>query len=371
MDNRVFLLQVDSYNPDLLYYAMQFVEQQIGLQKILGEKSVLLKPNLLVSAAAERAVCTHPEVIRALARVLNRKHVQLGDSPAFGSTESVAKAAGIYAVCQDENLEIVDFNNPIPAETPKNAKVNSIQLASAVVNAGAVINCAKLKTHALTRYTGAVKNLYGCLPGKLKAQMHLRMDKTEAFSDYLLDIYLTVNPVLSLVDGIVAMEGNGPRNGTPRKIGVLIAGCDGVAVDTVACSVVGIDPLSVPTIRAARSRGIGFSNIEEIEVIGAKISDVQVLDFRTIHGSDNTLKNMPPFLKSLLRQQLTAHPFVSPGSCINCGVCLEACPADAVTLKDFAVIDDQQCIRCYCCQELCPEGAVSLRRRGLGRLFKA
>ena len=297
--------------------------------------------------------------------------MQLGDSPAFGSTESVAKAAGIYTVCQEEKLEIVDFNNPVTVETPEKAKVNSIPLASAVVNAEAIINCAKLKTHALTRYTGAVKNLYGCLPGKLKAQTHLRMDKIEAFADYLLDIYLTVNPVLSLVDGIVAMEGNGPRNGTPRKVGVLIAGRDGVAVDTVACAVVGIDPSTVPTIIAARSRGIGFGRIEEIEVIGAKISDVQVSDFRTIHGSDTTLKYIPPFLQSILREQLIAHPAVSQDRCINCGVCLEACPADAVTLKDFAVINEQQCIRCYCCQELCPEGAVSLRRRGLGRLWKA
>lgn len=370
MDNSVFLLRVDSYNPAALTKAVGMVFEALAIQDALAGQNVLLKPNLLVAAAPERAVCTHPEVIRAILRHLRASHLFVGDSPGLGSTEKVAKATGVYDVCRDEGAKLMDFCDPQPVATPEAAHSVSVPLASALLQVDAVVNCAKLKTHALTRYTGAVKNLFGCLPGKLKAQMHLRMEDTATFANYLLDIYLTVNPVVNFVDGIVAMEGNGPRNGTPRNVGVLLAGTDAIAVDTVACAVVGIDPFTVPTINAAAKRGIGCSELEKISILGAALDDVKISDFKTIGGSASTLKNLPPFLQRLLRKQLTARPHVNISTCSSCGICFEACPVGAVAIDGGAVIDHSGCIKCYCCQELCPDGVISLKRRGLGRLIK-
>jgi uncharacterized protein (DUF362 family)/NAD-dependent dihydropyrimidine dehydrogenase PreA subunit len=369
MDNRVYLLRVESYQRDALDEAVEMFWDPLGLDSLLRGKQVLIKPNLVVGASPEKAVCTHPEVVGALIRHLPESKVFVGDSPGLGSTENVAVIAGILDVCQREGATLVDFANPVVTEAPDGAICRGIPLAEAVLRADAVISAAKLKTHALTRYTGAVKNLFGCIPGKLKPEMHLRMGEIEKFAGYLVDVYLTVNPVLSVVDGVVAMEGNGPRNGVPRKVGVLLAGMDGVAVDTVAASIIGIDPFSVPTILNAHQRGVGCGDLRSIEVIGASLNDARIHGFKTVAGSSSALKNLPPFLKSLLREQLTAKPVINVQSCIGCAVCLEMCPANAITMDKTAVISRHSCIRCYCCQELCPAGAITLSRRGLGRLF--
>ena len=369
MDNRVYVLKVENYESGPLQNAMRAIWHHLNLELELSGKSILVKPNMLVGAPPDKAVCTHPEVVRAVLRQVLSNQVFVGDSPGFGSTSSVAQAAGISDVCREEGVQLIDFTDPQTTKTPQQAQIHSLPLASAVLRADAVVNIAKLKTHGLTRYTGAVKNLFGCLPGKLKAQMHLRMEEIDRFADLLLDVYLTVDPVLSIVDGIVAMEGNGPRNGDPRHVGVLVAGRDAVAVDTVACKIVGIDPDTVPTIIAARRRGIGCSDLDKIQVIGAPLQQVSISHFKTVGGSHSALQNLPPFLKHLLREQLTAYPRVEK-SCITCGICKHACPADAVTMGSIAEIQSSRCIRCYCCQEMCPEGAITLRRRGLGKLLK-
>lgn len=369
MDNRVFLLRVDSYHRDALDEAVEMFWNPLGLDSLLHGKQVLIKPNLVVGASSEKAVCTHPEVVGALIRHLWGSKVSVGDSPGLGSTENVAAKAGILDICQREGATLVNFANPVVTESPDGAVCRVIPLAEAVVRAEAVISAAKLKTHALTRYTGAVKNLFGCIPGKLKPEMHLRMEGIEKFASFLVDVYLTVNPVLSVVDGIVAMEGNGPRNGVPRKVGVLLAGRDGVAVDTVAARIIGIDPFSVPTILDAHQRGAGCGDLRRIEVIGASLNDACIRGFNTVAGSSSALKNLPPFLKHLLREQLTARPLVNVESCIGCAVCRELCPAKAITIDKAAIISRHDCIRCYCCQELCPEGAITLTRKGLGRVF--
>lgn len=369
MDNRVYLLSVDSYHPDALDEAVDMFWDPLGLDSLLHGKQVLIKPNLVVGASPEKAVCTHPEVVGALIRHLRGSKVSVGDSPGLGSTENVAVIAGILEVCQREGAALVDFANPIVKETPEGAVCRGIPLAEAVLRADAVISAAKLKTHALTRYTGAVKNLFGCMPGKLKPEMHLRMEEIDQFAGFLVDVYLTVNPVLSVVDGIVAMEGNGPRNGNPCKVGVLLAGKDGVAVDAVAASVIGIDPFSVPIILDAHQRKVGCGDLGSIEIIGTTLNEVRIRGFKTVPGSSSALKNLPPFLKYLLRAQLTARPVVNVQSCKRCAVCRELCPAKAITMEKAAVINRHNCIRCYCCQELCPEGSITLERRGLGRLF--
>lgn len=368
-DKHVFLLQVDGYDPDTLGEAFNLIWHEAGLRAELRSKTVLIKPNILVGAPPEKAVCTHPEVVRALIRSMPESYVLVGDSPGLGGTLSAAGRSGIASVCREEGAHLVDFAGPVPVEAPHGRVCRSFPLASAVHGADAIISAAKLKTHGLTRYTGAVKNLFGCLPGQVKPQLHLRLQETDLFAGMLVDLYTTVAPVFSVVDGIVAMEGNGPRNGTPRHVGILVAGRDAVAVDAVACAAVGIEPLTVPTTRIAHERDVGCGDLKQLEIIGASVHDVLVRDFQVTGGSPSALKNLPPFLTKLLREQLTARPYIQQEKCTGCAVCTQVCQAGAVSVHKIAEISRQSCIRCYCCQELCPEGAIVLKKRGLGRFF--
>jgi uncharacterized protein (DUF362 family)/NAD-dependent dihydropyrimidine dehydrogenase PreA subunit len=370
MNSDVFLIQIDIYDQQRLCDAVEHIFQSLGLPRELAGGNVLVKPNMLVGASPENAVCTHPEVVRALIRNLPECCVKVGDSPGVGTTKMAALQTGILDVCRQEGAKLADFGDPVVTTLQSGAMCHSLPIASAVIEADFVISAAKLKTHALMRYTGAVKNLYGCVPGRIKAQMHLRMEKTEAFAGMLVDLYASISPVLSVVDGIVAMEGNGPRSGTPRQVGVLIAGRDGVAVDAVACSVVGIDPFSVLTTRLAHERGIGCGDLKEIRIIGTALQDVRVSGFKTVSGSASTTKNLPPFWQKLLREQLTARPHINSKDCTGCAICSEVCPAGAIVVPDKADIKYESCIRCYCCQEMCPQGVITLKKKGLGRLFR-
>jgi Pyruvate/2-oxoacid:ferredoxin oxidoreductase delta subunit len=247
-------------------------------------------------------------------------------------------------------------------------RIRRAVIAQPVAQARQIINVAKLKTHGLMGFTGAVKNLFGCIPGTEKATMHLRLADREHFAGMLVDLYLALKPQLSIIDGIVAMEGQGPRQGNPRPVGLLIAGTDGVAVDAVACAVVGIDPMSIPTIRVAHQQGVGQGDLTKIRILGAPLEEVQVRDFKPAETSV-TLGGVPKPIWNLLQKQLTSRPYIITERCVGCGVCARCCPADTIVLDKTAKIVDDKCIRCYCCHELCPEDAVGLAPGFLQRVI--
>jgi Pyruvate/2-oxoacid:ferredoxin oxidoreductase delta subunit len=234
-------------------------------------------------------------------------------------------------------------------------------MASAVVEADKVISVAKLKTHGLTRYTGAVKNLYGTIVGLNKGQMHLRVQESSEFGQMLVDLYGVVKPVLSVVDGVVGMEGEGPRNGSPRQVGVIIAGASGFAVDAVGAAIIGLAPEQVPYLKAARGLGLIKDGLDWIDLRGLSLDEARVPGFRL--GAVSLDSNLvPKWASTLLRNRLTARPVVNTETCIGCNICGQACPPQTIAMRDKkAVINDKNCIRCYCCHEMCPQGAITLK----------
>jgi len=363
---KVALLRVEDYD-------YQKVEDAIrrGLALLdIGEdffqgKEVLLKPNLLAPAPLEKPVCSHPSVVRGMARVAQEGggKVGVGDSPGLGSVQRVARACGLTPLLQELGVPLLSFEDKVEKKFPEGGICKAFPLTSLLEEKEVLVNLARLKTHNLTRYTGAVKNLYGCIPGHQKGAYHLRFNQVENFHKMLGDLLGLVRPPLSLVDGIVSMEGPGPRRGNPRSTGFLVMSRDAVAADVMACRLVGINPEEVLHLKHAGEMEFGVTKYQEIELVGDPEEELRVQGFQQSQGSGAPTGIIPPFLANLMRDLFIFLPRVIPDQCKACGVCVESCPAEVITMdKEVARIDTKNCIRCYCCQELCPHEAIVLER---------
>ena len=375
MRAKVSIVTCDSYGKDEVYRQVRKgVDLLGGMETFIsrGER-VLLKPNFLIGRSPEKCVNTHPEVVRAAARlVLEAQAIPvIGDSPQLGSALKVARQCGVAAVAEELGIEIIEFK-PVEVKHPDGKFFKRFTLAKAVLESDKIINLPKLKTHGLTFLTAAVKNLFGCVPGARKAQWHVRTSQegSEHFARMLLDLAALVRPALSIVDAIDAMEGKGPGFGTPRHVGLIIAGTEVVAVDAVATGVLGTSPEYVPVLRAALTHGYGTPHIGDIDLRGEEIARVAVDDFifPPLIRPPGTFRKI---LMGVLKGPLTTTPFIDRKKCLRCGNCAEACPLTCITLgKDGFTINAGKCIQCLCCMEICPNGAVDLRDGFLLSLIK-
>lgn len=235
-----------------------------------------------------------------------------------------------------------------------------------------IINLPKLKTHGLTMYTGAVKNLFGCIPGVIKAEYHLRMQSAYDFSRMLNDLALLVNPSLTIMDAVIGMEGEGPSNGSPKRFNYLLASKSPFYLDLAAVKLLGINPAErVPSIKAA----VEDSIIEKDKLIlkGDDFIPFASVDIPKIEKETNFLKKrMPDFLADILENLLRPKPVFKKDNCVGCGNCAANCPPKVITMVDnFPEVELDGCIRCFCCQELCPYDAVEIKYPLLARLFFA
>ena len=326
---------------------------------------VLLKPNLLSAKEPDKAVTTHPAVVRVVAELVRNAGgiVVIGDSPGIGGFLRVAEKSGIYDAARDSGATLVEFKEGI--ELQGNGTFRSIRLARAYYEVDKIINLPKLKTHEMMTMTCAVKNLFGAVVGTEKAGWHLKAGRSQQlFARLLLEIYLLKKPVLNIVDAITAMEGNGPGSGDPIILGVLIAGVNPVAVDVIAGKLAGIPADLLHIEREAASMGLPGALIEDIELCGTPLKDIPRTSFKLPTGLDVQF-GLPAFLTKALKNHLTSYPAANPKSCILCGICRDACPPAAITIQNSALsVDKARCIRCWCCRELCPHDAM-LTTRGL------
>ncbi|NLY92012.1 MAG: DUF362 domain-containing protein [Firmicutes bacterium] len=328
-----------------------------------GQK-VLVKPNLLAAEPPERGVDTHPEVVRAVLKELLTLGAKplVGDSPGVGSLSWVAQKAGIAEVCRELNVPLGAFNREITVKAPEGKILKSFPLVEEITQVDAVINLPRVKTHGLTRLTGAVKNLFGCVAGLRKGEMHFRLQEANVFQEMLIDLALTVKPVLTVVDGVMAMEGNGPRNGNLRPLGIILAGANPFAVDAIIARVIGLSPLEVPLLTLAAQRGIPGLREEEIQIRGAQLTEFILADFKVPPATTTISFRIPKIVTNLFRRYVSAYP-VFKENCLQCGICLQACPAQVISKgRQGMTIDDRRCIRCYCCHEFCPHDAIMIKR---------
>ncbi|HBK80532.1 MAG TPA: thylakoid-associated protein [Nitrospinae bacterium] len=281
--SRVALVRCEDYDPDRVEDSVaRLLELLGGAGKFASpEESILLKPNLLKGAPPESAVTTHPEVLRAVIRVLRRTApgaaLSVGDSPAWGSFESAMRVSGQAAVCTEEGVPATPFHRGVKVPNPEGTVYRHLHIARAAVSTGGVINLPKLKTHCQMYMTGAVKNLFGCVAGKRKAWWHFKAGNfQEYFPLMIVETARLIAPRLSVLDAVVGMEGQGPGSGKPRRAGLLMASTDPVALDRVACEAAGLDPSRLRTLAAAETIGWGQPDLSKIEIAGLPLEEARL-----------------------------------------------------------------------------------------------
>ncbi len=381
----VVLVPVDTYEQAPMDEAVRTgLELLGGVERFVRpEEKILLKPNLLTGALPQKAITTHPAVFSAVCRALMEAgctHLSYGDSPGNPATspDKAARSSGITEAAERYNLEKADFASGSIVAFPEGHVAKSFYLCKGVQETDALINVCKMKTHALERITGAVKNLYGCITGVNKATGHAVHPNSDVFADMLVDLNRCIAPRLHIMDGVIAMEGNGPTSGTPTPMNVLLFSDDPVALDAVFATLVHLDPAAVPTCVYGEKQGLGVMAGEKI-IVRTPEGDLTLAEAQAKYGRKDfdvyrgTLEKGFLFKVMPLLPFLQHRPKADPKKCIACGLCEEACPVPEKAVHSGkgmkATYNYKKCIRCYCCQEMCPVKAIEVYRHPLAKLL--
>ncbi len=371
-DNRVSLQAHTNYTPAEVLASMRQLLAPLGGMSafVKAGQKVLLKPNMLAGRAPEKAVTTHPEVVRAVITLVKEcgGEIALGDSPGIGSPSNVARKAGLLDLVEETGIDFAPFEESVKIR-PTGTTFHELEVARDLLEADVIINLPKLKTHQMMGLTCAVKNMFGAVVGLRKPKLHLQAGSDKAFfALMLLELCEQLAPALTIVDAVVGMEGDGPGSGDPVQIGALLAGADPLAIDTVATELVGMTTEQVWTQQVARNSGRTLTHIEELELLGSQLADLKVKSFRPSKMTDINF-GLKGSLRRYLTNALTARPVVDRSRCKLCNACVEHCPPAAMKITDRKLtINYNQCIRCFCCQELCPHAALATRQGVLLRL---
>jgi uncharacterized protein (DUF362 family)/ferredoxin len=370
----VSVVKCPDYEPERVYAAVKKSLGIIGFRFPDG-KNVLIKPNLIIPAKPELGITTHPAVVEAVCRLAKEAgcRVSVGESSGFfgGGTERAFEECGIRDACKRAGVECRIFGSSGAKAFPSSGKVmEKIVIARDVLDTDLVVNIPKLKTHCFTTFTGAVKNLFGAVPGSQKQECHAAGRNIDEFSGILVDIYERVRPGLNIMDGVVGLEGDGPSlHGVPKSVGVIMASADALAMDIEAGRIAGFSPEEIPTTRIALGRGLLPGGPASVEVAGEKGLE--------IHFKRPGIKNQGMFrmFYSFINKRARSIPVPDPERCTGCGQCAEGCPVSAIVMgggnKKIPEIERKKCIACYCCHELCPCGAMELRVGRLAKIIKA
>nr|WP_319538501.1 DUF362 domain-containing protein [uncultured Methanospirillum sp.] len=380
----VGLVSCDGYDGDQVYQAVEkAIDLTGGISRYLKPgMHVLVKPNLLMGAEPAKAVCTHPAVLKAVCTIITGLGctVTVADSPGAGipyKPKNLLKAYDLAEYTGIGTLPGVTLNEDTSSRTvsfPDGFFVKQFEIISPILDADAVVVVSKLKTHIYTGLTGATKNMFGAIPGLDKPPYHARMQDPSLFGKMLLDLNRCVKPVLQVMDAVEIMEGDGPMAGTPAKLGTILASPNYIALDIVAARLIGFDPLSIGSIKAAGEQGLIDENW--IEVKGATVEELARSDTRK--PQTQTPGGSSSWIRSLLRPALhrlagsyTLHPHLIRRNCIRCLKCERICPVSAIHLKNgYPIFETATCIRCYCCHEMCDSHAINLQPGFLYRILR-
>lgn len=357
--SRVSIIRCRDYDQDRVYAAVKkavdFISQMESL--VSAGMRVLIKPNLLSARPPEDAVDTHPEVVRAVVRLVKEAGAVpiVGDSPGgYGKNiQEVYEKSGMKTMAKEEGIELVKF---------KNSKiVDGIPIARQIFDCDFFISIPKLKTHSITILTAAIKNTYGCVTGLFKAEQHSKAPKEDEFARIIAKVYSIAQPNLTVLDGIVGMEGDGPAAGEPREMEIVMAGQDAVAIDSCISRIMGFDPHDILVTKEAHAMGLGESDPARIEVVGDDILTFLTHDFKL--PQTTPLGIIPRTIAKKLAALISFKPYIDESECARCNLCKISCPVNAIEItKSRCRIDYKKCVRCLCCHEVCPYVAIHIKR---------
>ncbi|WBW97598.1 DUF362 domain-containing protein [Oceanirhabdus sp. W0125-5] len=382
--NRVSLLKCDSYDAKKIESKIRYGFELLGgeeyIRSIIPQNSsIMLKPNLLSIERVGSPVVTNDVFFEGVIRVLKdySSNIKFGDSPGFGDSRRAAEKCGLINVANKYGVEFVPFKEEVHVTLEKAIRCTSWNVSKEAYESDVLITLPKMKTHAMAYFTGAIKNQFGCIVGTKKASWHTRMPEANNFSKMLLDLNSVLGTDYAIMDGIVAMQGNGPKNGEPYNMNSIIMGKSLSAVDSIAAYLMGYkDPLETPILKEVHDSKWGPVLIEDIKVLGEDLESMSVDDFELCRKGGN-FYFINPSVTNFLRGMIAPYPSLIKEKCIKCKRCVDVCPETpkAVLMKKnnknevWPVWDMKQCIRCFCCQELCPVGAIETRKTTLGRLL--
>ena len=351
-----------------------------GLDFVKPGMRIVIKANLVAPMAPDSCATTHPKLLIALTKLLSERgaHVIVGDSP--GGVWNSAALSAVYRATGMHEVEAAG------AELNRNTDSHTVNIEGKTMrrltytdyldDCDAIIDFAKLKSHGMVGLSGAVKNMYGVIPGLIKPQTHYLYPDVNDFADMIVDINEHFKPRLALIDAVWGMEGNGPTAGTPRHIGALIAARSVYEADAVAAHLIGLDSQGVPTLAAAVRRGLCTNELSDIALYGDP-EPLAVRDFKKVpRRSTAFLKGTRlDFLSGTVAKALEQRPQLKRSKCVACKKCFNICPAKAITMvkkgdKSYPRIDRAKCIRCFCCQEFCPKAAMVVHRSVIVRLLQ-
>lgn len=346
-----------------------------GLDWVKPNMKIGIKPNLAAAKSSEFAVCTHPVMVAELTKMLIERgaSVIVGESP--GGLYNAAALNHSYnatgmTLAESAGAKLNDNFESAQGHCDTAKVLKSFHYTAWLDDVDALITFAKLKTHGMMGMTGALKNLYGTIPGTVKLEYHYRFPNHNDFSNMLVDIYEYHKPMLSLIDAVVAMDGNGPTAGRPRECGALIAAHTAYDADLVGAKLLGIEPMDVPTIASAVERGLSRSSLDEVSLFG-NADEFIIKDCELTPRHDITsVKNTRGVTRAFLKMVMGSRPNAVKSECVGCGLCAKLCPAKAITMKNgLPNINRKKCIRCFCCQEFCPKGAMKVQRTAIAKLL--
>jgi uncharacterized protein (DUF362 family)/Pyruvate/2-oxoacid:ferredoxin oxidoreductase delta subunit len=371
MSSQVSIVRCDDYTQSNVDAAVRVCFDHLGGlgRFVKKDQRVLVKPNLLSAKDPSRAITTHPAVVRAVTEQVRELGAVplLGDSPGGvdRGIKRVWENTKLAQVAEQTGTKLVAFESSgvYKKSTPEG---KTYYIAKPVLDADVIISLPKLKTHTLTLMTCAVKNMFGSIPGFRKAAYHKESPKPKDFAKVIVDIFSLTKPQLTLVDAIVAMEGDGPSSGDPKYLGLLLCSSDAVAIDMVAEGIMGFKPGEIDTTREAQKRDLGAKSFDQIEILGEHFEDIPLPHFAL--PSNRFIRMIPNFLLKLIAPFVWVRPNIIDGNCINCNICVENCPTKTIRKGDKRPqFDYSNCINCMCCHELCPEKAIYLEKSRIAK----
>ena len=371
---KVWLSRCGGYSPEELLCQVEELFIALGVwDEIRPGMTVVIKPNLVMSSKPEAAIATHPALVAAVGKCVQKAggQVLIVESPGGPYTPAAMKAVfrgcGYTDMAKECGFTLYTECKSREVSLPGAKRCRQLSVVEPFLTRDYLIDLCKLKTHSMVGFSGAVKNLFGTVPGLQKPELHCRFPEKQPFSEMLVDLCDFLKPDLCIVDGILAMEGNGPTGGRPRQLGVLGASKSPYALDVCAATMVGIQPESVLMLQDAHQRGLGPIAPEECQLVKEQIAPLAQPDFLKAEASSTDfIDRLPKGLRPLAKKVATPRPKIREKECVGCGKCAESCPQHTIRIRDGkAKIDYKNCIRCFCCHEMCPKHVIDIRRWSL------
>jgi len=380
-DKRAWVTPCDNYDRDKVYKIIDDMTTSMGLDDLIFPGcTVVLKPNLVMKRRPEDATTTHPEVVGAVIRAVKKRgagRVIIAESGGGLYNRAVMSSSynvcGITQVCEREGAQLnFDFSD-IVIRHPNPVLCRQFNIITPAVECDLLINLAKLKTHSMTGYSGAVKNIFGCVPGLMKPELHCQYPDSAQFQQMIIDLNTLIKPTAVFIDAIDCMEGDGPTGGNPRHVGALVCALNPFAADIAASRLINVDPKKIYMLSLAMEQGLCPKDLSEVDLYGdpdsLAVSDFVQPKTKRVDFLDRVPKILRPFA-SVGEKVIAPRPVINSKKCVGCGKCAESCPRHTITVKNSrrAVINYKQCIKCYCCHEMCPVRAIDIKRQLIFKL---